>query len=192
MQFIANDHPDIQSAINIHFRLWDNCRSCGLCQTRKRVVLWKGYLPAQFLLVGEAPFISEDLFGFPFSGAAGKELDNLLKFAAKDHNGELPSIAITNIVACITQDERKRPRPPTDTEIASCAPRILDFISISEVPTHNVIAMGETADKGLTAMEIPHETIVHPAHLLRISGTPEYPAVFMSTMRKLEGLFYGP
>ena len=53
----------------------ENCRKCGLCETRHNVVVGVGNPKAQVLFIGEGPGENEDLQGEPFVGRAGKLLD---------------------------------------------------------------------------------------------------------------------
>ena len=57
------------------------CEKCDLCNTRKNAVPGKGNQNADVIFVGEAPGKSEDRYGEPFIGTAGKRLDDALKNA---------------------------------------------------------------------------------------------------------------
>lgn len=145
------------SPYQTHVAAWKNCRRCGLCHTRNHVVLTRGTLPCDVLLVGEAPGRSEDILGQPFVGPAGKLLDRMLA----DAIGELavenrhvtfwqpPTIAFTNLVACQPIDAadaegRKKPEPSA-AEIAACRPRLEQFILLTS--SNVIIAVGALAKK---------------------------------------------
>ena len=55
-----------------------DCRRCGLCETRKRTVFGSGIRQARWMLIGEAPGADEDASGEPFVGQAGRLLDQML------------------------------------------------------------------------------------------------------------------
>ena len=57
------------------------CEKCDLCITRKNAVPGKGNQNADVIFIGEAPGKSEDRYGEPFIGTAGKKLDDALKNA---------------------------------------------------------------------------------------------------------------
>ena len=57
------------------------CTKCDLCQNRKNAVPGIGNENADIVFVGEAPGRSEDKYGKPFIGSAGKKLDEALKYA---------------------------------------------------------------------------------------------------------------
>jgi uracil-DNA glycosylase family 4 len=59
-------------------QLWTNCRACGLCQDRSKVVFGYGNPDAQIMIIGEAPGENEDRVGLPFVGQAGLLLDQFL------------------------------------------------------------------------------------------------------------------
>ena len=49
-----------------------------ICKNCKNIVVGKGDIHSKILFVGEGPGKNEDEQGFPFVGAAGKNLDKLL------------------------------------------------------------------------------------------------------------------
>ena len=55
-----------------------DCRACGLCEGRKRVVPGEGNRETRVLFVGEGPGAEEDRQGRPFVGPAGQLLDRML------------------------------------------------------------------------------------------------------------------
>jgi hypothetical protein len=73
---------------------WVGCRRCELCRSRQRVVFGRGSIPADVLLIGEAPGRTEDIRGVPFIGAAGELLDRALSEMGKQQ----ATYYITNIV----------------------------------------------------------------------------------------------
>lgn len=138
-----------ESLLGLH-RLWANCQSCGLCQTRNNVVFGYGNPDAQVMIIGEAPGESEDRQGVPFIGAAGQLLDNYLAESAwrediktamegvhaakktdeKDYfrrqlrDALLSEVYFTNVVMCRPPDNRD----PIPKEIEACRTRLLQQI----------------------------------------------------------------
>ncbi|MGH7474695.1 MAG: uracil-DNA glycosylase [Longimicrobiales bacterium] len=90
------------------------CTRCELARGRTRVVPGVGPVPADLMLIGEAPGAREDREGQPFVGAAGRLLDGLLEHAGL----ERPDVFITNIVACRPPGNRT----PRAKEAAAHAP----------------------------------------------------------------------
>ena len=68
----------------------------------KNIVIGKGNPNADILFVGEAPGRNEDEQGIPFVGAAGKNLDELLKKVGLS----LEDIYIANILKCRPPENR--------------------------------------------------------------------------------------
>ena len=107
---------------------WEKCTRCGLCGGRARVVPGRGNERAAIMLVGQNPGADENQKGLPFVGPAGKVLAEALKQA-----GVVPeSVYITNVVHCLTPDNRKPGqfeldacRAYVDAEIAVVNPRVL-------------------------------------------------------------------
>lgn len=73
-----------------------DCRKCGLCEKRRRVVFGVGNPAAQVMFVGEGPGEQEDLRGEPFVGPAGQLLDQYLAVIDLDRT----QCYIANIVKC--------------------------------------------------------------------------------------------
>src|SRR5687768_11168283 len=87
-------------------RLWDGCFDCTLCESRHKIVHFRGSIPCDILFIGEAPGDSEDTIGYPFIGRAGKIFNKLLLAARERTLWKHWTYGITNVVAC---------RPPRDS-----------------------------------------------------------------------------
>ena len=85
----------------------EECRRCGLCETRHNVVVGVGNPEADVLFIGEGPGENEDIQGEPFVGRAGKLLDKMLNAVDLDRN---KNIYIANIVKCRPPQNRD-PKP---------------------------------------------------------------------------------
>lgn len=133
-----------------HVRRWTNCTRCQLCAVRKHVVLARGTLPCQILLVGEAPGASEDVLGQPFIGPAGHLLDRMISDAGwnvSDHDVRPVRYAFTNLVGCIPRSEETHEKvgePPKES-IEECAPRLREIVGIAQPEL--IICVGELAKK---------------------------------------------
>lgn len=57
---------------------WGDCNRCHLCETREKIVIARGSVPADVLFIGEAPGEGEDSTGIPFIGPAGRLLDDII------------------------------------------------------------------------------------------------------------------
>lgn len=114
-----------------HVGKWQHCTSCGLCETRSRVVLARGDIPCEVLFVGEAPGKSEDSFGQPFVGPAGHLFDQLIARAEADY-GKAKRKAFTNLVACVPLGDRVKVNQPEPTEIKACRNRLVEFVNIAQ------------------------------------------------------------
>ncbi len=146
---------------------WKRCTRCSLHKYRRRVVFGRGEVPAEVLMVGEAPGRSEDLVGEAFVGRAGRILDAAISDAA-ELVGRRPSIYITNIVSCIPLEDGGGVREPLRTEWLACWPRL--EITHRLVDSEKVVLMGTLArvahaDRFPDAFEVRH-----PAYILRRGG----------------------
>lgn len=64
-----------------HAEKWRDCHLCDLCSQRDRIVLAKGDVPCDLLIIGEAPGESENVTGLPFTGPAGHLLGKIVASA---------------------------------------------------------------------------------------------------------------
>lgn len=125
-----------------HFEKWKDCRLCSLCDTRRRIVLARGKIPADILFIGEAPGPSEDMLGKPFIGPAGKLMDDII---GRSIEGRF-SYCMTNLVACIPLESagKKFAEPPVES-IKACAQRLQEFVKI--VRPRLIVRVGVLAKK---------------------------------------------
>ena len=172
----------------------ENCRKCGLWETRKRSVFGEGPETAKVMLVGLGPGYYENLMGIPFVGAAGKLLDVLLTLAGLARN----EVYITNVVKCYlphnkaTKEELMACTPYLDQQIAIIEPTII--IALGNVATEylfdkcklQTLSMYHLHGKLFDASSLfLHAKIVpmyHPAAALR---TPRLKAVIMNDWKNL-------
>ena len=158
--------------------VWRRCQACGLCKTRRHVVLGRGFLPADILMVGEAPGKSEDLLQRAFVGPAGR----LLKRAVTDalallgvSNGPRPTYYVTNVLGCRPTDSQGGPnRVPREEEAWACRPRLMLTYHLASPKA--VVFLGKTAERYCKRAWPEGFPLVHPAFVLRSGGygTPRY------------------
>lgn len=147
---------------------WSKCQKCVLHETRRKVVLARGKLPAAILFIGEAPGASEDVIGKPFVGPAGKLLDRIIE---RGIDGQYDYV-LTNLVACIPKGEDgNKMGEPSKRCILACLPRLKEFIELCKPRV--IVSVGRLAgyfvpnyfgydDADLFAK------ITHPAAILRM------------------------
>lgn len=119
-----------------------NCKACALgeCYETNKPVVSRGNISAKIMLVGEAPGETEAEKGIPFTGRAGRLLDELLA-----------SIGIYTERDCyITNVSRCRPfanRTPTVAEAQVCVPYLKHEISLLKPKA--IVCLGKTASQNL-------------------------------------------
>jgi uracil-DNA glycosylase len=176
---------------------WQGCTGCELHAGRSYVVLARGTVPCDVLLVGEGPGHSEDTLGLPFCGSAGFLLDRIVERSLDNYEAATgrarPSVAFTNLVCCLPvgEDDAKATEPPVDA-IRSCSHRLREFVELCQ--PRLVVAVGKLAETYLdgkllgsvwhseskrgrrlsmyaqgrhAGSEIPRCAILHPAAILR-------------------------
>lgn len=144
-------------------------KGCGheQCSVAKRVVLCRGKLPADVLMIGEAPGVSEDAIGEPFAGPAGQLLDQIVR-AAKQQSWDFRA-AFTNLVGCLPRDEEGRKAgEPTPDQVRACEGRLASMISVADPKL--IVMVGDLAKKHVPQMDLESVAlchVVHPAYILR-------------------------
>ncbi len=143
---------------------WKNCTLCPLHTQRDRIVLARGKIPADIMLVGEAPGASENAIGVPFCGPAGRLLDQIVEKA-------IPlsiSVVYCNLVCCFPADaKREGVNEPSHKEITACSSRLAEFVNLAR--PRLIVRVG-----ALAAYHVDHTDtvrcadVVHPAAILRM------------------------
>lgn len=154
------------------------CTRCHLADYRRNQVIGRGSVPADILIVGEAPGKSEDLLGIPFVGRSGRLLDHaIIKAAsfAKISKRDIPSYYITNVVQCRPTDVKGGPnRPPTPEEAWSCWVNLERVYK--QVKPKRVVLLGKVAEQHCKKLFPGALVLPHPAFILRVGGisSPEF------------------
>lgn len=154
-----------------HVLKWQNCTACHLCESRKKVVLYRGDLPCDMLFIGEAPGPSEDVIGQPFIGPAGRLLDGIIVEAVR---GVPIRKGFTNLVCCIPKSEEGPGFvDPDKKSIMACRDRLMEMYELAKPQL--VVAVGNLSAKYLDQViahrDVESTKIVHPAAILRADKT---------------------
>jgi uracil-DNA glycosylase len=116
-----------------------DCVACQRARSRKIVVFGHGNPDSQLMLVGEAPSATDDSTGKPFTGPAGRLLDEVLAEAGISRR----DVWITNLTRCFAGRERNgrvENRPATVREITAC--RTWMSIELQLVNPSVILAIG--------------------------------------------------
>lgn len=147
-------------------REWRDCRKCPLHLNARHHVLFRGTIPADVLLIGEAPGKTEDKLGKPFIGRSGQVLSTAIQQLG------LTSYCITNVVCCIPLTEDGGIRQPSKEEAATCSPHLKQIIELCKPKL--IALLGNEPKKHLHASLIPPLSklvlLRHPAFILRRGG----------------------
>ena len=138
-----------------------------------RLVISRGSVFANLLIIGEAPGSQEDLEGAPYVGKSGKLLNELLIKAGIDFQKDA---YFCNVIKCRPPNNRK----PTNEEINIHKPWLLQQIKL--VDPKFIVLTGSTAMRTILELSNPISklrgqwfmkdgreviTIFHPSYLLR-------------------------
>ena len=149
-----------------------------------RLVVGKGSIPADLMVIGEAPGSMEEKLGIPFVGRSGKVLIELMNSAGIDLENRG---YITNVIKCRPPNNRR----PTKDEIKYSMPWLNQQIKL--VDPKIILLLGSTAIDAVLAVKQPitkirgkwhrlEERLVmplfHPSYLLRnpsnLKGKPKF------------------
>ena len=115
-----------------HKERWKDCRRCSLCETRTRIVLFRGDIPCDVLLIGEAPGFSEDSTGIPFNGPSGRLLDQIVE-KTQSRLQKILRVGFSNVVCCIPLDDQgDKVEQPDDLHVHACSERLLELVRICD------------------------------------------------------------
>lgn len=115
------------------------CTACDLRKKAQQVVVYRGELDADILVVGEGPGEEEDASGKPFCGRAGNVLDRWLETL-----GITNKVLISNVAWCRPSDDNGRNRAPSTKEAAFCAHLGIEPL-IKRLLPKLIISLGESA-----------------------------------------------
>jgi uracil-DNA glycosylase len=118
---------------------WAGCTSCALAASRSLVVAGEGPMPAELMVVADAPGFHDDRLGRPLVGAAGDLLADLLASIGLERR----DVYVTTLVKC---------RPPgtlspAPEEIAACRDKLERQAGL--VRPRVVAALGDLATRVL-------------------------------------------
>ena len=118
---------------------WAGCTSCALAASRSLVVAGEGPMPAELMLVADAPGFHDDRLGRPLVGAPGELLADLLASIGLERR----DVYVTTLVKC---------RPPgtlspAEEEIATCRDKLERQAEL--VRPRVVAALGDLATRTL-------------------------------------------
>ena len=157
----------------------------------KRLVVGRGSVFADLLIIGEAQGAQEDLEGKPYVGKSGKLLNQLLIQAGIDYKKD---VYFCNVIKCRPPNNRK----PTAREINIHKPWLLQQIKL--VDPKIILLTGSTAMRTILNVKDPISNlrgqwikkngreimvIFHPSYLLRFPSK-EINKPYYLTLKDLE------
>ena len=168
-----------------HKAKWSTCTKCTLCECRSKIVLARGSIPTDVLVVGEAPGQSEDTIGKPFIDSSGKLLDEIIEEA--EQMSSTKSKLFTNLVACIPKDPERayKVTSPSRESIEACKPRLQELVDIAK--PRAIIMAGRVSQKWCPKI-IDYDfefslDVIHPSALLHMDVSQQGLAIQRTTIQ---------
>ena len=129
---------------------WAGCTNCALSASRSLVVAGEGPMPAELMLVADAPGFHDDRLGRPLVAAAGELLADLLASIGLERR----DVYVTTLVKCRPPGTQS----PAPEEIAACRDKLERQVEL--VRPRVVGALGDLATRtlagGRTAVSQTH------------------------------------
>lgn len=155
-----------------HVARWSSCKSCELAGQRSKVCHFRGAIPCDVLLIGEAPGQSEDVLGRPFVGPAGQLLDQMVSEASA---GGIARVGYANLVGCFPREAKDAgTNEPSDESIKACVGRLAEIVAMTR--PRIVVRVGKLATKWVNKFTAKYGIVegvrsvdvIHPAAILRM------------------------
>jgi DNA polymerase len=118
---------------------WAGCTICALAASRSQVVAGEGPMPAELMLVADAPGFHDDRVGHPLAGPTGELLDELLASIGLAR----ADVYVTTLVKCRPPGTQS----PAADEIAACRDKLERQVGL--VRPRVVAALGDWATRAL-------------------------------------------
>jgi uracil-DNA glycosylase family 4 len=118
---------------------WAGCTICALSASRSLVVAGEGPMPAELMLVADAPGFHDDRLGRPIVGAAGELLADLLASIGLERR----DVYVTTLVKCRPPGTQS----PAAEEIAACRDKLERQVGL--VRPRVIGALGDLATRAL-------------------------------------------
>jgi uracil-DNA glycosylase family 4 len=118
---------------------WAGCERCALSASRSVVVAGEGPMPAELMLVADAPGFHDDRLGRPLVAAAGELLSDLLGSVGLERR----DVYVTTLVKCRPAGTQS----PAAEEIAACRDKLERQVGL--VRPRVVAALGDLATRAL-------------------------------------------
>lgn len=138
------------------------CELCGLHASRQQTVFGLGPVPAEWMVVGEAPGAEEDRQGVPFVGRAGALLTEMLVALGLQRN----AVYVANVLKCRPPDNRD----PQGAEVEHCLPYLTKQIHL--VKPRVILALGRFAAQALLGSRDSLGQLRGRVHRFGKEGTP--------------------
>ena len=148
------------------WRLCNQCKNVKACNH----VFYRGASPCDILFIGDAPGVNEDMCGLPLVGSEGDLLNSIideLNYEEVDF-----TYGVTDVLSCLPVDPKGSVRLPTDEEVATCRPRLLQ--TVHDVEPLMICFLGKIAKKHTNNIHqlacYTSLTLPHPRDILKSGG----------------------
>lgn len=151
-----------------HKKKWKACEECSLCEVRDKVVVANGQLPADIVVVGDAPGESENATGTPYIGPAGVLIKKIMDSLKDDYKFR---VCYTYLVGCIPKKKGggKKGQVPAEA-IKECQQRLFELDELAKPKAF--VCLGKQVEKHMSTLFMDRKmiTITAPYSILAESS----------------------
>ena len=149
---------NVLSDYSMHEASYAECQKCPIGRYSTNRIFYRGVIPADILIIGEAPTDTDLVLSKPFSGPPGRLLTKITNEAfssdkydtpfCKVHIGDEITLCMTYTLLCAPCEPPSfKMRQPSENEIRNCTSRLQNFYDI--VAPRHVVAVGRIAEKAI-------------------------------------------
>ena len=158
------------------------CYRCDIAIRRKNIVVGRGNLDADLMIIGEAPGAKEDTTGIPYVGKSGRMLQYYLDL----YGIERQHIYLTNIIKCKLPANSH----PTKTHIQNCREYLVT--ELTTVKPKVIVLLGNTAISNILGSNNKVNKLAGiPVKVGNVYMIPMYHPAYISRNKDLLDLYNG-
>jgi len=140
----------------MHEASYTECQKCPIGRYSTTRIFYRGVIPADILIVGEAPTDTDLVLSKPFSGPPGRLLTKITNEAFSGEEYDELALCMTYTILCAPCEPPSfKMRQPSENEIRNCSSRLQNFYDI--VSPKHVVAVGRIAEKAVKRLRTAND-----------------------------------
>jgi uracil-DNA glycosylase family 4 len=159
-----------------------NCTDCQLWSRQYNLLVGRGVLPCDLLIISDFPSRNDELSGKVLSGNEGRLFDYMIE---KSGMSKFTYYITYTLLCCPIDKKNGSIREPTISEIAMCRKNIFMIIKQSQAKFY--LLLGDLPKRYLGTSLPGYYSIQHPLNI-SLTGATKSP-LYLQNLRKLEEIY---